>query len=52
MGGANHRPIFAVLWPNPHAGAFELDGGMLRGRTLLNLDTEDWGDVFIGCAGV
>lgn len=25
---------------------------MLRGRTLLNLDTEDWGDVFIGCAGV
>jgi len=34
------------------AGAFNLDGGMLRGRTLLNLDTEDWGDVFIGCAGV
>ena len=32
-------------------GAFELDGGMLRGRTLLNLDTEDWGEVFIGCAG-
>ena len=35
----------------PAAGAFELDGGMLSGRTLLNLDTEDWGDVFIGCAG-
>ncbi len=24
---------------------------MLRGRTLLNLDTEDWGEIFIGCAG-
>ena len=21
------------------------------GRTLLNLDTEDWGEIFIGCAG-
>ena len=21
------------------------------GKTLLNLDTEDWGEIFIGCAG-
>ena len=34
-----------------HAGAFGLDGSLLTGRTLLNLDTEDWGEIFIGCAG-
>lgn len=32
-------------------GAFQLDGSMLTGRTLLNLDSEDWGHVFVGCAG-
>jgi hypothetical protein len=32
-------------------GAFGLDGRMLSGLTMLNLDTEDWGDIFIGCAG-
>ena len=32
-------------------GAFGLDGSLLTGRTLLNLDTEDWGEIFIGCAG-
>ena len=34
-----------------YAGAFGLDGSLLTGRTLLNLDTEDWGEIFIGCAG-
>ncbi len=33
------------------AGAFGLDGNLLTGRTLLNLDTEDWGEICIGCAG-
>lgn len=37
-------------WPFD-AGAFGLDGSLLTGRTLLNLDTEDWGEIFIGCAG-
>ena len=23
----------------------------LTARTMVNLDTEDWGDIFIGCAG-
>lgn len=32
-------------------GAFGLDGSLLTGKTLLNLDTEDWGEIFIGCAG-
>lgn len=48
------RPSASLLLDTPPhlaSGAFNLDGGMLHGRTLLNLDTEDWGDVFIGCAG-
>jgi len=32
-------------------GASALDASMLSGRTLLNLDSEDWGVVYVGCAG-
>ncbi len=32
-------------------GAFELDKNLLKGRILLNLDSEDEGELFIGCAG-
>ncbi|CAM9622798.1 unnamed protein product [Heterosigma akashiwo] len=34
-------------------GAYALDPGALglRGRTLLNLDTEEWGALYVGCAG-
>lgn len=32
-------------------GAINLDASLLSGSKLLNLDTEDWGEVFIGCAG-
>jgi dipeptidase D len=32
-------------------GALNLDTGMLQGRKMLNLDTEEWGSVYIGCAG-
>ncbi|CAM9620742.1 unnamed protein product [Ectocarpus fasciculatus] len=32
-------------------GAFELDGSMVKGRTMLNLDTVEWGSLFVGCAG-
>ena len=32
-------------------GAFELSTDLLTGRILLNLDTEDTGEVCIGCAG-
>lgn len=24
---------------------------LAAGKVLLNLDTEDWGEIFIGCAG-
>lgn len=32
-------------------GARGLAPGWLRGRLLLNLDTEDWGQFYVGCAG-
>jgi dipeptidase D len=32
-------------------GAFELQGGMLDGKILMNLDSEDEGELYIGCAG-
>jgi len=32
-------------------GAFDLKGGWLQGKTLLNLDSETEGELIIGCAG-
>jgi len=32
-------------------GAFEIQPGFLTGSVLLNLDSEDEGEIFIGCAG-
>lgn len=32
-------------------GAFQLEEGFMKGRYLLNLDSEDEGEIFIGCAG-
>lgn len=32
-------------------GALNLDASLLSGKRMLNLDTEDWGELFIGCAG-
>ncbi|MBR3565046.1 MAG: aminoacyl-histidine dipeptidase [Paludibacteraceae bacterium] len=32
-------------------GAFALEGGVLKGQTLLNLDSETEGELYIGCAG-
>ena len=32
-------------------GAFNLGEGMVKGKYLINLDSEDEGEVFIGCAG-
>ncbi|MDP1725995.1 MAG: aminoacyl-histidine dipeptidase [Bacteroidota bacterium] len=32
-------------------GAFELEGGILKADILINLDSEDHGEIFIGCAG-
>ena len=32
-------------------GAFGLKGGLLKGDILLNLDSEDEGELYVGCAG-
>lgn len=32
-------------------GAHGLQPGLLRGTRMLNLDTEEWGEFYLGCAG-
>lgn len=49
-----HGPIeclFTVDEETGLTGAFNLEKGFLDGRILLNLDSEDDGELFIGCAG-
>lgn len=43
--------LFTVDEETGLTGAFSLDHNMLNGRTLINLDSEDEGQIFIGCAG-
>ncbi len=43
--------LFTVDEETGLTGAFELGEGMLTGKYLLNLDSEDEGELFIGCAG-
>ena len=49
-----HGPIEALFTIDEETGltgAFGLGEGMLTGKYLLNLDSEDEGELFIGCAG-
>ncbi len=51
---AVHGPLEILLTIDEETGltgAMRLDGSMLTGRTMLNLDTEEDGAVYIGCAG-
>ena len=32
-------------------GAFEIEPGFMHGKYLINLDSEDEGEIFVGCAG-
>jgi len=43
--------LFTVDEETGLTGAFALQDGMLNGKVLINLDSEDDGEVFIGCAG-
>lgn len=43
--------LFTVDEETGLTGAFQLKDGMLRGKRLINLDSEDDGQIFIGCAG-
>lgn len=49
-----HGPIeclFTVDEETGLTGAFELQPGFFSGKTLINLDSEDEGEIFVGCAG-
>lgn len=49
-----HGPIsclFTIDEETGLTGAFGLKAGFLEGKILLNLDSEDEGELFIGCAG-
>lgn len=49
-----HGPIeclFTVDEETGLSGAFALEEGFMEGEILLNLDSEDEGELFIGCAG-
>lgn len=43
--------LFTVDEETGLTGAKQLDGSMLRGKTMLNLDTEEFGAVYMGCSG-
>ncbi len=49
-----HPPLEVLLTVNEESGmdgARGLAAGTLRGTTLINLDTEEWGHFYLGCAG-
>lgn len=49
-----HGPLECLITIDEETGmtgAFELEAGVLKGDILLNLDSEDHGEIFIGCAG-
>ncbi|MBS3772146.1 MAG: aminoacyl-histidine dipeptidase [Bacteroidales bacterium] len=50
----SHGPLeclFTVDEETGLTGAFALPSGFFEGKILINLDSEDWGELFIGCAG-
>ncbi len=49
-----HGPLEALFTVDEEAGmggARGLAGDILAGRLMLNLDTEEWGRFYVGCAG-
>lgn len=49
-----HGPIEALFTLDEEqgmGGALGLESGQLQGQFMLNLDTEEWGQFFMGCAG-
>lgn len=49
-----HGPIEALFTVDEETGltgAFAIESGMLDGKILLNLDSEDFGIITVGCAG-
>ena len=49
-----HGPLEALFTIGEEVsmeGALALDPNWLKGRYLLNMDAEEWGSVYVGCAG-
>jgi dipeptidase D len=49
-----HGPLEALFTVDEETGmtgAFHLKAGLLKGGILLNLDSEDEGELYVGCAG-
>jgi len=52
--GLVHPPLEVLLTVNEESGmdgARGLVPGALHGKTLINIDTEEWGHFYLGCAG-
>jgi dipeptidase D len=50
----HHGPLEVLLTVDEEAGmggARNLSPDLLQGRLLLNIDTEEWGALYLGCAG-
>ncbi len=50
----SHPPLevlLTVVEESGMDGARGLKPGLLHGRKLINLDTEEWGEIYLGCAG-
>lgn len=47
----NIEALFTVDEETGLTGAFGLDSTLLKGEYLINLDSEDEGEIFVGCAG-
>lgn len=50
----SHGPVEVLLTIDEETGmtgAFNLEPEVLKGKTLINLDSEDEGELYIGCAG-
>jgi dipeptidase D len=43
--------LFTISEETGMDGAFALEAGFFEGKTLINLDSEDEGQLFVGCAG-
>ena len=49
-----HPPLEVLLTVNEESGMDGARGllpGTLKGKTLINIDTEEWGHFYLGCAG-